>query len=42
MGPGKEPEGFRVRAKATVEVCRKARWKGTVINKLVEIIEEKV
>ena len=38
--PGEELEGFRTRAKAVAEVCRKAGGKRTAVDKLLEIIEE--
>ena len=37
--PGKESEGFRTRAKAVAEACRKAGGKRTAVDKLIEIIE---
>ena len=39
--PGKESEGFRVRAKAVAEACRKAGGKRVAVDKLVEIMEGK-
>ena len=39
--PGKESEGFRTRAKAVAEVCRKAGGKRSAVDKLIEIIERK-
>ena len=37
--PGKESDGFRARAKAVAEACRKAGGKKTAVDKLVEIID---
>ena len=39
--PGKESEGFRARAKAVAEVCRKAGGRRTAVDKLIKIIEGK-
>ena len=39
--PGEELEGFRARAKAVGESCRKAGGKGAAVDKLIEIIEQK-
>ena len=39
--PGEESEGFRVRAKAVAEVCRKAGGRRTAVDKLIEIMEKK-
>ena len=39
--PGKESEGFRTRAKAVAEACRKAGGKRTAVDKLIEIVEGK-
>jgi len=38
--PGQESEGFRTRAKAVAEACRKAGGRGAAVDKLLEIIEE--
>ena len=37
--PGEESEGFRMRAKAVAEACRKAGGKRTAVDKIIEIIE---
>ena len=37
--PGKESEGFRTRAKAVGELCRKAGGKRAAVDKLLEIVE---
>ena len=39
--PGKESEGFRVRAKVVAEACRKAGGERTAVDKIIEIIEGK-
>jgi len=39
VGPGKESEGFRERAKAVGEVCRKTGGKRAAVDKLLEIVE---
>jgi len=39
--PGKESEGFRMRAKAVAEACRKAGGKRAAVDKIIEIIEKK-
>ena len=39
--PGKESEGFRTRAKAVAEACRKAGGRRTAVDKLIEIMEGK-
>ena len=39
--PGRESEGFRTRAKAVAEVCRRAGGRRTAVDKLIEIIEGK-
>ena len=38
--PGKKSEGFRTRAKAIAEACRKAGGKKTAVDKLIEIIDD--
>ena len=37
--PGKESEGFRTRAKAVAEACRKAGGKRTAVDTLIQIME---
>ena len=37
--PGGESEGFRTRAKAVAEACRKGGGRRTAVDKLIEIIE---
>lgn len=37
--PGKESEGFRTRAQAIGELCKKAGGKRTAVDKLVEIVD---
>ena len=39
--PGKESEGFKMRAKVVAEACRKAGGRRTAVDKLIEIIEGK-
>ena len=39
--PGKESEGFRTRAKAVADACRKAGGKRTAVDKLIGIMEGK-
>ena len=39
LGPGKESEGFRERAKAVAEACRRAGGKMTAVDKLIEIVD---
>lgn len=39
--PGKESEGFRMRAKVVAEACRKAGGKRAAVDKLIEIIDGK-
>lgn len=39
--PGKESEGFRMRAKAVAEACRRAGGKRAAVDKIIEIIEGK-
>lgn len=39
--PGKESEGFRMRAKVMAEACRKAGGKKMAVDKLLEVIEGK-
>ena len=39
--PRKESEGFKTRAKAVAEACKKAGGKRTAVDKLIEIIERK-
>ena len=39
--PGKESEGFRTRAKAVAELCRKAGGKRAAVDKLLDIAEGK-
>ena len=41
LRPGEESEGFRRRAKAVAEVCRDAKGKKAVVDKLLEIVEGK-
>jgi hypothetical protein len=38
--PGKESVGFRARAKAVAEACRKAGGARTAVDKLIEIIDD--
>jgi len=40
VGAGQESKGFRTRAKAVAEACRKAWGRRTAVDKLLEIIEE--
>ena len=37
--PGKESEGFRTRAKAIAEACRRAGGKRAAVDKLMDIID---
>jgi len=39
--PGEEPEGFRERARAVGEVCRKAGGKRAAVDKILELIAGK-
>jgi len=39
VGPGKESEGFRERARAVGEVCRRAGGKRTAVDKILEMAE---
>jgi len=39
VGPGKESEGFRERARAVGEVCRRAGGEGRAVDKLLEFSE---
>ena len=39
--PGGESEGFRMRAKAVAEACRRAGGRRTAVDKLIEIMEKK-
>ena len=39
--PGGESEGFRMRAEAVAEACRRARGRRTAVDKLIEIMEKK-
>lgn len=38
VNPGKESEGFRMRAQQTGELCRKAGGKRAAVDKVLEII----
>jgi len=39
VGPGKESEGFRERARAVGEVCRRVGGKRTAVDKILEMAE---
>jgi len=41
LGPGKESEGFRERARVVGEVCRKAGGKRAAVDKILEFIAGK-
>ena len=41
LGPGKESEEFRTRAKAVSEACRRAGGKRAAVDKLIEIIDSR-